>query len=313
MNENSSGNTQQPVQQKRPGIADITRALRPSQWTKNIIVLAAFFFALWDRSRAQPFEFIDFIKVLYAAFLFCIISGGIYLLNDIKDIDLDRTHPVKKFRPLAAGIIPLPQAWTLVFLCLAGGLTASLLLPYQFTAVLAAYVIMQIIYSHGLKQVALVDIFVIAIGFVLRAIAGAVALQGVTISPWLLLCTFLLALFLALCKRRHEKNFLSDTHRPSLEKYDKHLLDQLIAITSAAAIVVYAIYTLWPKTVEKFGTHSLGFTIPFVVFGIFRYLDLVYRHEKGDRPEMILLTDIPILANLSLYALSILAIFLLDL
>lgn len=308
MNDTST-DTQQSAPPRKPGIADIIRALRPSQWTKNIIVLAAFFFAFWDRSRVQPFDLTDFIKVLFAAFLFCIISGGIYLLNDIKDIDLDRTHPVKKYRPLASGIITVSQAWTLVFFCIAGGLAASLLLPYQFTAVLTAYVIMQIIYSHGLKQVALVDIFVIATGFVLRAIAGAVALQGVTISPWLLLCTFLLALFLALCKRRHEKYFFNDTHRPSLEKYDPQLLDQLIAITSAAAIVAYAIYTLWPKTVEKFGTHALGFTIPFVVFGIFRYLDLVYRHEKGDRPEMILLTDIPILANLVLYALSILAIF----
>ena len=309
----TSTETQQSEPRQNPGFADIIKALRPSQWTKNIVVLAAFFFAFWDRSRAQPFELADVIRVIFAAFLFCIVSGGIYLLNDIKDIDLDRTHPVKKYRPLAAGIIQISQAWTLVFLCIAGGLAASLLLPCQFTAVLTVYVIMQIIYSFGLKQVALVDIFVIASGFVLRAIAGAVAIKGITISPWLLLCTFLLALFLALCKRRHEKNFLSDTHRPSLEKYDQHLLDQLIAITSAAAIVAYAIYTLWPKTVEKFGTHSLGFTIPFVVFGIFRYLDLVYRHEKGDRPEMILLTDIPILANLVLYAFSILLIFALHL
>jgi hypothetical protein len=145
--------------------------------------------------------------------------------------------------------------------------------------------------------------------------AGAVVLKDVAISPWLLLCTFLLALFLGLCKRRHEKLLLDDAagseHRASLGDYDERLLDLLIAIASSATIISYAIYTLWPETVQKFGTNKLGFTIPFVVFGVFRYLDLVYRHEKGGQPEKILLTDIPLLADLALYGLSIAAIFLL--
>ena len=133
------------------------------------------------------------------------------------------------------------------------------------------------------------------------------------ISPWLLLCTFLLALFLALCKRRHERVLLDDIagYRPALEGYDERLLDQLIGITSSATIVAYAIYTLSPGTCEKFGTMNLGFTIPFVIFGLFRYLDLVYRHEKGDRPEQILLTDIPILLTLTLYTISVITIFML--
>jgi len=292
-----------------PEFSDIIRTLRPNQWTKNVIVFAAFVFAFWDRSRTTHLDASACVDAVVAFVIFCAVSSGIYILNDIKDVKVDRTHPVKKNRPIAAGLIPLSLAWPLTLLLLAGGLLTSLYLPPSFTAVVAAYVLIQLVYSYGLKQVALVDVFVIATGFVLRAIAGAVALPDVTISPWLLLCTFLLALFLALCKRRHEKILLSDEHRPSLEKYDKDLLDQLIAITSAASIVSYAIYTLWPKTVEKFGTHSLGFTIPFVVFGIFRYLDLVYRHEKGDRPEKILLTDIPLLVDIFLYAVSILLIF----
>ena len=306
-------NNMPPSGSTTPSWKQYLRALRPNQWTKNAVVLAAIFFAFWDRSREQPIDSIAFLKVLFSAGLFCIVSSGIYILNDIKDLSADRTHPIKKSRPIAAGIISIPSAWIMTLILLGGGLAGSLLLSNLFTLTLISYVAIQIVYSFGLKQVALVDIMVIAVGFVLRAIAGAVAIPGVTISPWLLLCTFLLALFLALCKRRHEKFFLNGNQRPSLEKYDRHLLDQLIAITSAASIVSYSIYTLWPGTVEKFGTHSLGFTIPFVIFGIFRYLDLVYRHEKGDRPEKILLTDLPLIANLALYGVSLLIIFLLHL
>jgi 4-hydroxybenzoate polyprenyltransferase len=186
------------------------------------------------------------------------------------------------------------------------------MLAPQYALVLAAYVMLQAVYSLGLKRVALLDIFVISAGFVLRAVAGALAIE-IEISAWLLLCAFLLALFLALCKRRHEKVNLADLdgrQRRSLDHYDARLLDQLIAIISAATVVCYAIYTLAPDTVSKFGTNRLGLTIPFVIFGVFRYLDLVYRHDKGDRPEKILLTDIPILANLVLYGVAVMIIFL---
>jgi len=294
----------------KPGLKHIIRALRPSQWTKNIILLVTAFFAFWDRSGGQHMDAGSFTYVIFAAFLFCIISSGIYILNDIKDFAADRTHPEKRNRPIAAGIIPIPLAWGMSVILLSTGLTCSLFLPPLFTLVVSSYVLIQIVYSYGLKKVAMVDVIVIAGGFVLRAIAGAAAIPNVTISPWLLLCTFLLALFLALCKRRHEKFFLDSAHRQSLEKYSRRLLDQLIAVTSAATIVAYSIYTFWPDTYQKFGTHSLGFTIPFVIFGIFRYLDLVYRHGKGDRPEMVLLTDVPLLANLFLYGLVITAVFL---
>ncbi len=285
-------------------------ALRPMQWTKNLVVLAAFVFALGDRNQAVGLA--AFWTALAAAGIFCVISSAIYLFNDVQDAERDRQHPQKKLRPVAAGELAAPAALRLSCLLLLAGLVGAAMLSRGFFMVAAAYVLLQVVYTFLLKKVALVDLFMIAFGFVLRALAGAVAIR-VPISPWLLLCTLLLALFLALCKRRHEKVILSDvagTTRESLDRYSEKLLDQLIAIVSAATVVSYSLYTLWPDTVRKFGTHGLGFTIPFVIFGLFRYLDLVYRHEKGDRPEKILLTDGPLLADLALYGLTVGAILL---
>ena len=295
----------------RPTLRDIVRALRINQWTKNAVVLAAFFFGYWD--KAQAIHVVPHLAIACAAALFfCFASSGIYIINDLLDVEADRAHPVKRHRPIAAGLVPSGMAIWIAVLLLAGSLAGAFVLSAGFFAALGGYVALQLVYSAGLKRVALVDVFVIAGGFVLRALSGALALK-VIISPWLLLCAFLLALFLALCKRRHEKILMSDEgseSRQSLESYDERLLDQLIAIIAAATIVSYAIYTLSASTESKFGTTKLGFTIPFVIFGIFRYLDLVYRHEKGDRPEKILLTDIPILVNLALYALCTIVIFL---
>jgi 4-hydroxybenzoate polyprenyltransferase len=294
-------------------IADLIRMLRISQWPKNLVVLAAFFFALWDREQDLALS-TGLLKAVPAMLIFCMVSSGVYILNDIRDIQADRAHPLKRSRPIASGRVPVSVASVIGLLLVAGSSVLSCLLSPAFASVLGLYVAVQIAYSFGLKQIALLDILVIAAGFVLRAIAGAVVLGDVTISPWLLLCTFLLALFLALCKRRHEKVSLdasSPEQRPSLQKYDERLLDILIAIASGATITSYALYTLWPDTVQKFDTAKLGFTIPFVVFGIFRYLDLVYRHQKGDRPEKILLTDIPILVDIILYGVTVTAIFML--
>ena len=291
---------------------DIFHSLRPNQWTKNAVLLAALFFASGDRSQHQQI-LAGLQRVLPAVLIFCLISSGIYVLNDILDIESDRRHPRKRFRPIAAGRVSVTTAMRLGLGLLLGGAMLAWMLSWQFAVVAGSYIALQTAYSLFLKHVPLVDVLLIAAGFVIRAIAGAVALN-VSISPWLLLCAFLLALFLALCKRRHEKvqmaGAMGDT-RPSLEDYDERLLDQLISIVAGATIVCYAIYTLSPQTIDKFGTARLGFTIPFVVFGIFRYLDLVYRHEKGDRPEKILLTDLPILVNLALYGLSVVVIFVL--
>ncbi|HOW97745.1 MAG TPA: decaprenyl-phosphate phosphoribosyltransferase [Kiritimatiellia bacterium] len=286
------------------------RAMRPKQWTKNAVVLAAFIFALGDRQQGVAISAIW--TAIGAALLFCLASSAVYLFNDVRDLPQDRLHPKKKLRPIAAGELPVPVALGMSAILLIAALQGAWLVSRDLALVIGGYVALQIVYTLALKKVALVDIFMIAGGFVLRALAGAVAIRA-TISPWLLLCTLLLALFLALCKRRHEKVVLSDVAgatRESMGQYDERLLDQLIAIVSAATLVCYALYTLWPDTVQKFGTAKLGLTIPFVIFGLFRYLDIVYRHEKGDRPEQILLTDVPLLADLFLYGLTVLGVLL---
>ncbi len=196
--------------------------------------------------------------------------------------------------------------------CAVGGLTAAWFITRNFFYVTLGYFIVQVIYTFGLKRVALVDIFIISAGFVMRALAGAVAIN-VRISEWLLLCTLLLSLFLALCKRRHELVVVNDEGgetRPSLRNYNEKVLDQLIAMVGASTMLSYALYTLWPETVERFGTKKLGFTIPFVIFGLFRYTDLVYRKELGGRPEQILLTDRTLLVSILLYVATVIAIFL---
>jgi 4-hydroxybenzoate polyprenyltransferase len=281
--------------------------MRPKQWTKNVLVLAAFFFALGDQNQAL--ELTAFWKVLGAAFLFCLLSSAVYLMNDVHDVEKDKAHPTKCRRPIAAGDLSIPIALTASAVLMVIAIGGSLVLSQYMFCVALCYMAVQVIYTYGLKQVALVDLFVIAAGFVLRAMAGAVVIR-VEISPWLLLCTMLLALFLALCKRRHEKVVLASdgATRDSLAAYDERLLDQLISIVGAATVVFYALYTLWPDTVEKFGSRGLGFTIPFVVFGLFRYLDLVYRQEKGGQPEKILLTDIPLIVDMLLYGACVLAV-----
>ncbi len=293
-------------------LASVIRALRPKQWTKNAVVLAALVFALGDvqqgLARGNLVQVISL--ALGAALLFCLASSAVYLINDIRDVELDRAHPVKCKRPIAAGELSASTASLLAGILFMVALTGAWILDRNFCAVLAAYLALQVAYTFGLKQMALLDIFIIATGFVLRALAGALVIH-VRISPWLLICTFLLALFLALCKRRHELVALKDTSgntRASLRQYDRHLLDALIPLTGAATLVCYSIYTLWPETVEKFGTTNLSFTIPLVAFGLFRYLDLVYRQEKGGRPEQLLLTDIPLLATVAIYGLTVLAI-----
>ncbi|MCF7838275.1 MAG: decaprenyl-phosphate phosphoribosyltransferase [Candidatus Marinimicrobia bacterium] len=287
------------------------RALRPKQWTKNAVVLAAYFFALGDTRLALPYA--AGWRALAAAGLFCLLASAVYLANDVRDRARDQAHPTKRLRPIAAGQVPVGGALFLAGGLALAGLLGAVLLGGLLPWVFGAYILLQVAYTLGLKHVALLDLFVIAAGFVLRALSGAVALPA-PISPWLLLCAFLLALFLALGKRRHEKVVESNTggaSRPALDGYSEKLLDQLIGIVCAAVIVSYALYTLAPETVAKFGSARLGLTVPFVVFGLFRYLDLIYRHEQGGRPEQILLTDRPLLVNLALYGLTVLGLLLL--
>ncbi|MDD4101279.1 MAG: UbiA prenyltransferase family protein [Kiritimatiellae bacterium] len=290
------------------------RALRPAQWLKNAVLPAAYFFARWDPSQQARVEGLaPALAAATAILCFCSVSSGVYLINDLRDLEADRIHPIKRCRPLAAGAISVKAAAAVAALLLAIGLGGSLALPPAFSAVLGAYLLMQAAYTFALKRISYVDVFVIASGFVLRAVAGATAL-AVRISPWLLLCTFLLALFLALCKRRHEKILLEGAvgaeHRAALAGYDRYLLDMQIAVVAASTLVCYAIYTLSEETVRRFGTNRLGLTIPFVIFGLFRYMELVYRHDEGGRPEKVLLTDKILIATVACYLLTALIVFL---
>ncbi len=288
----------------------LLQAMRPSQWTKNTIVFAAFVFGYGD--RALNVEWQDGIRVIPAFILFSLAASGIYLFNDLLDRKQDRTHPTKRYRPIAAGKLQPMEARVAMLVLLTASVSLAYAYSTAFAHILLVYILLQGLYSTLLKRVALLDALIIAAGFVLRAIAGA-ALLAIPISPWLLVCTFFLALFLALCKRRHEKSSIEAgagaRQRISMQKYDLRLTDQLISIVAGATIVVYAIYTLWPETVDKFGSTRMAFTIPIVVFGIFRYLDLLYRENKGDRPEQVLLTDLPIIFTIITYAVSIILLF----
>jgi len=292
-------------------IAAVVQALRPRQWPKNAAVLAAFFFALGDPTQGVAIR--QLAVVAQAAALFCLASSAVYVFNDLLDRERDRAHPVKRRRPIASGELPAGAAAAIGAGLAAAAAAGAVALSRPFAAALGAYLAMQALYSLALKRVPLVDVIVIAAGFVLRAIAGARAIRA-AISPWLLLCAFLLALFLALCKRRGERHRLDQpdrwSARPALAGYGERLLDQLIAIVASATIACYSIYTLWPDTIAKFHTHRLVYTVPFVIFGLFRYLDLVYRHDEGGEPEHVLLTDLPTLANLALYVAAVLAILL---
>jgi 4-hydroxybenzoate polyprenyltransferase len=290
----------------------LARAMRPAQWTKNGVVLAAYFFARWDPSQqGHAAGWGALSAALIAVAAFCAVSSAVYLVNDIHDREADRAHPQKRSRPLASGALAVAPAAVAAAALAAAGVAAGFAVTPGLGEMLLVYLGLQALYTYGLRQVALVDAFIIAIGFVIRAVAGAVALD-VRISPWLLLCAFLLALFLALCKRRHEKVRAESDEartREALDGYDARTLDQAIAVVSAATVVSYALYTLSEETIARFGTNRLGLTIPFVLFGILRYLDLVYRKGGGERPERVLLTDRVLIATILLYGLTALTVF----
>ena len=284
-------------------------SLRPSQWTKNLIVFAALLFG--QKGTTPAFLVPEAIGQALAAFgIFCILSGVVYLINDVADRDKDRLHPRKRFRPIASGAISPATAITAAVVLSIVALTASWFLRPAFALVAVTYVALLALYSGPLKHVVIIDVLTIAIGFVLRAVAGAVAID-VPISHWLLILTILLALFLALSKRRHELVLLADGatgHRPILEEYSPYLLDQMIAVVTASTLVSYVIYTVSPETVQKFQTDYLGLTLVFPLYGIFRYLYLVHLKEGGGSPADMLLNDRPLLACVALWALAVAAI-----
>jgi 4-hydroxybenzoate polyprenyltransferase len=278
-------------------------SLRPRQWVKNLFVFAGLIFA-------QKL-FTPLVWPALAAFgLFCALSGAIYLFNDVADRERDRIHPKKRLRPIASGALAPGIAVTIGVVLLGGSLGLAFLLSPGFGATALAYAALLVAYSAGLKQVVIVDVLVVAVGFVLRAIAGAVAID-VEISGWLLICTILLALFLALGKRRHEYVTLDDDaarHRPILLEYSQSLLDQMIAVVTASTVTAYALYTMSPETVAKFRTRWLPATLPFVLYGVFRYLYLLYRRQLGGNPSELFLNDRALLLNTLLWMAAVLAI-----
>ncbi len=291
----------------------LLRAWRLRQWIKNGLIYAAWFFAMWDATQADKARHWQaFVTVTLATFAFSLVASAIYTINDIHDLEADRHHPTKRLRPIAAGQISIRLAATSAGLLASIGLTLAYILSPAYFAIVAFYFLLQLAYTYALKQVAFLDIFMIACGFVLRALAGAIVLD-LRISPWFLLCVFFLSLYLALGKRRHEKLLDTGTdntlHRAVLSHYTPQVLDTQIAITAAGLIVSYALYTLNPDTIARFHTDRLGFTIPIVTFGLFRYNHLIYNKSQGGAPETILYTDPGIIATILLYVAVLVLIF----
>jgi 4-hydroxybenzoate polyprenyltransferase len=279
-------------------------SLRPSQWTKNLFVFAGLIFG----QRLLDAGAIGRTTLAFA--IFCVLSSAVYLFNDIMDREADRQHPLKANRPIASGALAVPVAFAVAAAFTAVGLAVSVTLGWRFAAVALAYVALQGFYSGPLKHVVIIDVLAIAAGFVLRAAAGAVAIP-VPISQWLLVAVLLLALFLALSKRRHELVLLADdasNHRRILGEYSPYLLDQMISVVTASTLVTYAFYTISPETTSKFHTNLLGLTLPFPLYGIFRYLYLVHRKDLGGSPSELLLTDRPLLICVGLWALTVVAL-----
>jgi 4-hydroxybenzoate polyprenyltransferase len=283
-------------------IALIT-SLRPRQWVKNLFVFAGVIFS-------ERLFTADAARALAAFVVFCALSGVVYLLNDVADRERDRAHPTKRLRPVASGALSVPAALGAALGLGVLALAAAAALGPGLVLTAIAYVGLLGLYSVRLKHIVIVDVLTVASGFVLRAVAGAVAI-AVEISGWLLICTVLIALFLALGKRRHEYLTLdaeAARHRPILAEYSAALLDQMIAVVTASTVTAYALYTMSPETVAKFETRLLPATLPFVLYGIFRYLYLLYRRQLGGNPSEHFLNDRALLLNAVLWMVAVVAI-----
>jgi 4-hydroxybenzoate polyprenyltransferase len=282
----------------------LIKLARPGHWIKNSVVLAALFFAgVANNSQSV-------LLALAAAGVFCLLSSAIYTLNDIIDREQDKKHPLKKSRPLASGEISIAQATIfLVALTILGFLGARIIGQHLFM-ISALFFILNVLYSIWLKHIVILDVMAIALGFVLRAYAGAAAIE-VPASKWMLINTLFLALFLGLGKRRHELLLLEEdatAHRKILDKYSPYLLDQLIGVVTATIVVAYMLYSFSSEVSEKLGTEYLYLTVPFVVYGIFRYLYLIHKEDEGGSPTRVLISDKPLLINIILWLIIVIAI-----
>jgi 4-hydroxybenzoate polyprenyltransferase len=300
--------TSNPVETRAPtkpsALVALMESLRPSQWVKNGFVFCALIFSrsLTDWHRVT--------LVTLAALVFCAISSATYLVNDVLDAPDDLEHPIKRLRPVASGRLSRKAALSAAAVLGCAALAGAWSLDHAFFPVVSTYAAVNLVYSAWLKRVMLVDVFAIAAGFVLRVIGGGIVIH-VELSAWLMVCTTLLALFLALSKRRHELLLLGENasgHRSSLADYTPHFLDQLIGIVTASTVMSYALYTLSDDARTKFPNKRLELTVPFVLFGIFRYLYLVHRREGGGNPAQLLFTDTALLASVLLWAAAVIVI-----
>ena len=286
---------------RRSTLSLLAISLRPEQWTKNLLLFAGVLFGgrLLD---------LNAVLMATAAFgIFCGLSGAVYVFNDVSDRDADRQHPLKVARPIASGDLPARIALLAAAVLTAVAMSGALVIRPALAGVAAGYVLLLLLYSVALKHVVIIDVLTIAGGFVLRAIAGAVAVS-VPIGSWLLACTTLLALFLALSKRRHELILLGEgavDHRRILDEYSPYLLDQMIAVVTASTLIAYTVYATSADTALRLGTSRLGLTIPFVLYGIFRYLYLVHQKRGGGSPAAMLLTDRPLLICVGLWVATV--------
>jgi 4-hydroxybenzoate polyprenyltransferase len=283
--------------------------MRPRQWTKNLVTFAGLIFSqnLTNGSLLA--------KSVEAFVIFCAMSGAIYLINDVVDIEKDKLHEIKRNRPLPSGKLSAPVALVGAIVISTVALFFAFKVGTSFFVVSVIFFVLNIMYSLVFKKIVLLDVVSIALSFVIRAIAGVEVLVSVDpsieISPWLLICTLFLSLFLAFCKRRHELTTMGDAvgHRESLAEYSPELINQLVGITASGAVLSYSIYTIWPDTVEKFGTPHLVYTIPLVLIGVMRYLYLVYSKDKGGSPSDLLLSEKFMLIVVFLWILLVVAIF----
>lgn len=282
-------------------ILPLIKSLRPSQWAKNLFVLAP---AVFGSLLLEPESA---VRAALAFTAFCLASSSVYLVNDIRDREEDRRHPLKRHRPLAAGTLPVPAAVAAVVVLAGSAAAIAVYLGTGFATVLAAYLVLNVLYTFWLKHMVILDVMSISLGFVLRVEAGARA-SGVEVSRWLLLCTIFLALFLAFSKRRHEITLLAGAasgQRRVLDQYSPAFLDQMINVVTASSVVSYALYSVAPETVQKYKTGDLVYTIPMVLYGIFRYLYLMYQ-QSGDRnPTEAILRDPPFLINMALWGAAV--------
>lgn len=277
----------------------LIKTMRPKQWAKNVFVFAGIFF------DGKVYELHRLLNTLIAFAIFCLVSSVIYLLNDLVDIEKDRQHPVKRERPLASGALKPIVAEVAAVVIFVPSLLGAFLLNTQFGLVILIYALVMTLYSFVLKNIVIIDVMTVAAGFVLRVLSGTLVVQVTRFSPWLYVCTTLLALFIAINRRRHELLLLAgnaNNHRTSLQEYNVAFLDEMTSLVTATVLASYSFYTFSAPNLP--GNHLMMLTIPFVIYGIFRYLYLIHTKNLGGTPEEIFLGDRPLLINLLLWALT---------